>query len=96
MSWCTADLTRMATAFFEEGKLFDKAADLDIPTLFLHGTGDKIADHQKTIEFIKSGYRKAIILWNGLYHELINEAPDQRRLVLDDISQWIWEVESSC
>lgn len=83
---------RMATAFFEEGaKLFDKAADLDIPTLFLHGTGDKIADHQKTIEFYEKvqGTEKLFRLYNGLYHELINEAPDQRRLVLDDISQWI-------
>jgi acylglycerol lipase len=83
---------RMATAFFEEGeKLFDKAGELEIPTLFLHGTGDKIADHQKTMEFYEKvqGTEKLFRLYNGLYHELINEAPDERRLVLDDISQWI-------
>ena len=43
---------RMGTAFFQEGaKLIKRAGDLHIPALFLHGTGDKIADHQKTMEF---------------------------------------------
>lgn len=64
------------------------AAELKVPTLVFHGTGDQITSHKATQEFAEKSNGKAKLeLFDGLYHETHNEAAKYE--VLEKVMQWI-------
>lgn len=72
-------------------KIYAQAADLTIPLLIIHGTGDKITNPKGSERFyqLAGSVDKTLKLYNGLYHEMINEIPIAKAEVLRDISAWI-------
>lgn len=66
----------------------EHAAELKVPALVFHGTGDKLTSHEATKEFAENSNGKAELkLWDGLYHEAHNE-PERER-VLEFAEKWI-------
>jgi len=64
------------------------AAELRLPALVMHGTGDKLTSHEGTREFSqKAGMNVETKFWDGLYHEIHNEP--EKEMVLNYILQWI-------
>lgn len=59
------------------------------PILFLHGTADRICNPQATLRFYEelAFQEKEIRLYEGLYHELLNEVTCEK--VYGDIEQWL-------
>jgi len=64
---------------------------MDIPTL-MQVAGD---DHLVNAKFSKNFFEKleledkTLHFYDGLYHEIYNEPPDQRAIVLDDLENWL-------
>jgi lysophospholipase len=67
----------------------ENASQYQLPCLFLHGTGDRIIPYQSSPDIFKkiSSQDKKLKLYEGLYHELIQE-PEQEE-VLGDILSWL-------
>jgi alpha-beta hydrolase superfamily lysophospholipase len=64
------------------------AADLNVDTLLLHGTGDPIIDYRGTEEFYRnSSGRTTLKLFDGGYHELHHDLCQQE--VLNYIQGWL-------
>ncbi|HET7505189.1 MAG TPA: alpha/beta hydrolase, partial [Kofleriaceae bacterium] len=60
---------------------------LQVPTLWMIGTGDTIASPQATLALYPNVPEpKQQILYEGLFHELVNEV--ERERVLDDLVAW--------
>lgn len=67
------------------------ASSLRKPLLVFHGKGDKIADYKAAEEFYtKAGSaQKDLFLYDGFYHEVINEPEEDRNKALKDVTGWI-------
>ena len=65
------------------------AAAISLPTLMLHGTGDLVCDIEGAREFHEAlgSPDKELLVYEGLYHEVMNE-PEKDR-VLADIVAWL-------
>jgi lysophospholipase len=59
------------------------------PFLLVHGTADKLVPHKAGVLFHDraASEDKSIKLYEGLYHEVMNEP--EREQVLDDIVGWL-------
>lgn len=68
---------------------FDNASKINIPTLLLHGTGDKVTDSNATREFYEklSLTDKEIKLYPDLYHELFREVEKEK--IEKEIIDWV-------
>lgn len=83
---------RMGSELLEIGpKLIKKAGVLRCPVLILHGQEDGIVDVNGSAELYKNLiYRnKRIKIYPGLYHELMNEYPEHREVVFQDIQAFL-------
>lgn len=60
-----------------------------VPCIFLHGTDDRIIPYQSSMEIFKkiASEDKEIKLYEGLYHELVQEP--EREEVMQDILTWL-------
>ena len=69
------------------------APRLRIPLFVIHGTGDKITNPQGSEAFYQhaGSEDKTLKLYEGLYHETMNEIPVARAEVLSDVRKWIEE-----
>ncbi|HPF05303.1 MAG TPA: lysophospholipase [Spirochaetota bacterium] len=67
------------------------AKNIRKPLLLFHGKSDSIADFKATEEFYNSvsSANKKLYLYEGLYHETMNETAEEREKVLRDITGWI-------
>ncbi len=67
------------------------AKNIRKPILLIHGKDDNIADYRATEEFFNSvsSANKKLYLYEGLYHETMNETAGEREKVLRDITEWI-------
>jgi alpha-beta hydrolase superfamily lysophospholipase len=67
----------------------EEAPKVTQPFLLLHGTADKLVPHKAGVLFYEraGSADKSIKLYDGLYHEVMNE-PEQER-VLDDVVGWL-------
>ena len=64
------------------------AAELKVPTLVMHGTGDLLTDPDASAEFVKNaGSIAQLKLYQGLYHEIHNE-PEKEEVFKDMIQWW--------
>ena len=80
-----AELTRAVEAFP------DAVPSLRMPLLIMHGTGDRIVPPagSKMVAERAGSEDKALRLYEGLYHEILNE-PEQRE-ILAEIVAWLDE-----
>jgi len=64
---------------------------IKLPVLALHGSDDKlagVAGSHMVIDKISSK-DKTLKVYDGLYHEIFNELPDDRARVFKDLTDWI-------
>jgi alpha-beta hydrolase superfamily lysophospholipase len=71
------------------GTFQDRAPELALPFLTMHGTADELTPPEGSEMLIEraSSSDREIIRYDGLYHELLNE-PERAR-VLDDVVTWM-------
>ena len=67
----------------------DDAMRLEYPMLVMHGTADKITNIEGSMQFHArvSSAEKTLKLYDGLYHEILNEP--EKETVLNDIGTWL-------
>jgi alpha-beta hydrolase superfamily lysophospholipase len=89
---------RVSTAWFVSfqataAKCLERAGELTLPLLVIHGTEDKLVSAEGSRLFFDKagGSQKTLKLFGGLYHETMNELPKDRDVVLEVISAWIQE-----
>lgn len=83
---------RWYTEFLGTGQeCLARASELRMPLLVFHGTGDQIVDFKGSDRLFQaaSSKDKSLHLFEGLYHETMNETPAERAKVLDVVSKWI-------
>lgn len=84
---------KMSARFFVEVHFagpyaIEHAAELNIPALVMHGTGDRITSFKATKEFAeKARANVELKLWEGFYHEIHNEP--EKEEVLSFIVNWL-------
>ncbi len=63
--------------------------ELELPLLILHGTEDRLVNIEGSENFYLgvSSQDKSIELYDGLYHELLNEP--EKMQILSDIEEWL-------
>lgn len=63
---------------------------ISVPVMVMQGLSDKIVSPEKTKEFYEklSVSKKDFIGYEGLYHEILNEMPQFREKVYNDILKW--------
>jgi acylglycerol lipase len=73
----------------EEGLwLLENASTLEVPTLLMHGSNDRICSLQASQEFAqKAGTSCTLKIWEGHYHEIHNEP--EKDQVLEYFLQWL-------
>ena len=82
--------TRLAAELLSAIKVTEsKFNQLTLPYLGMHGTAEKVADPDGTKELYARSQSndKTLKLYEGLYHELVNE-PEQDQ-VIGDLKDWI-------
>ena len=85
----------MASNLFNLSKaLYEKANHLRIPVLIIHGEEDGIADVNGSRDLFRhlTTAKKFIKTYPGLFHELMNELPKDREVVLTDIKEFLHSV----
>jgi hypothetical protein len=71
--------------------LIQKAHLLTVPIFMIHGDADGIVDCEGTKEFFSklTTPNKEIKIYPGLFHEMMNELPKDKEIVLRDIKNFI-------
>ncbi|MEO0330327.1 MAG: lysophospholipase, partial [Bacteroidota bacterium] len=83
---------RLGDALFNVHRdILARASSLHIPVYLMHGTADRLTDPEGTKQFYDSltTTDKTLNLYEGLYHETMNERPEDRVRVLDDLKSWV-------
>lgn len=69
----------------------EHAGELRVPTLVMHGTGDRITSPEGSKEFAQNNTQFVTLkLWESLYHETHNEP--EKDQVLNYIIQWLGKL----
>lgn len=71
--------------------LYEKVGILRIPVMLIHGEEDGIADVNGSRDVFRllSTEKKVIKTYPNLYHELMNELPNDREMVFKDLMEFI-------
>ncbi|MCX5852726.1 MAG: lysophospholipase [Deltaproteobacteria bacterium] len=71
------------------GIIQERMAEITLPILIMHGTGDRLANVDGSKELYKRARSKdkALKLYEGFYHEILNEP--EKEQVLRDIVAWL-------
>lgn len=84
---------QMAKNLLSLGKvIYAKASHVNVPTYIFHGTGDQIVSasgSQKLFDNLTVS-DKTLKLYEGLYHETMNESSPDKEKVLDDLKEWVF------
>lgn len=83
---------RLARFILECGRVgLEKAPDISVPTLLLVAGDDRLVSPQGSRElFARFGENIATMKWyDGLYHEVLNELPEDRARVVADLFEWV-------
>lgn len=69
----------------------ESAEKITVPIYMFHGKDDQIALVQGTIDAFErvSSKDKTMKLFDGLYHETMNELPKDRKVVFDELLSWL-------
>jgi acylglycerol lipase len=67
-----------------------RVPEIDLPLLVMVGSGDRVVPPDGGVMLYEraSSEDKALKLYDGLYHELMNEVREDRERVLDDLVEW--------
>ena len=80
----------LVTALFSAMKrVVDNASSIRLPMLIMHGSVDSLTavEGSKLLHDSISSRDKKIVIYDGLYHEILNEP--ERKNVMEDILQWL-------
>ena len=83
---------RWAVEFLRTSReCLNNAGNLKKPLLVFHGNADPLTSHKAAENFYHkaSSAVKKIFIYEGLFHETINETETEREKVLQDITGWI-------
>lgn len=83
---------KMGHTFFSSGEeLLERAQEIKVPLLVLHGSADGLTQKEASEEFFQkaSSKDKTLKIYEGLYHEIMNEKDPDRKKVLADIHEWV-------
>ena len=83
---------RWFTEFMRAGEQgLNRAAELSMPLLIIHGEQDQIVDpHGSRILYDQATSSvKTLHIFEGLYHETMNETPDDSKMVVKIVADWI-------
>ena len=83
---------RWAVEFLRAGKeCLSNAGNIKKPLLIFHSKDDPATDYKASEDFYNraSSAIKRLLIYEGLFHETINETKNEREKVLSDISEWI-------
>ena len=87
---------QMGKNMFSVGEsIYQKVNHLTIPVYIFHGAADQIAaprGSEKVFSLLTTG-RKKLHIYDGLYHETMNELSPHKEEVLHDLREWILETE---
>jgi len=69
----------------------EQVGSLTLPLLLVHGSEDRLAPVQgsRMVHERASSQDKTLKIYDGLFHEVLNELPDDRERVLADIVAWL-------
>ena len=83
---------RLYTDIYSTGlSALEHAADLKIPMLLMHGSGDKITSATASQEFAKkAGSLVTLRIWDGFYHEIHNEP--EKAEVIQAMIDWMEKI----
>ncbi|MBL8021226.1 MAG: lysophospholipase [Leptospirales bacterium] len=82
---------QMGSNLFSIGKsILEKAGNLTIPVYVFQGTGDKIVSPESSRQLFANltTSDKTLKLYDGLFHETMNESESDRNRVLGDLKEW--------
>lgn len=82
----------LASELFRNAQFcLDRADEIRIPLLLIHGRDDKICDFKGSEALFEKAKSldKKIIIYDGLYHEIMNEVEKERMKVLNDVKNWV-------
>ena len=85
---------RTVSVLSEEIATFDtRAKEVTLPFLLMHGYADRLAQPEASRAFHAAAGSddKILVLWEGLFHEIFNEPPDDREEPLERLSGWLDE-----
>lgn len=86
---------KMGTAFFKSGEeLLKEVHKITVPVYMMHGSGDMIAESNGTERAFQavSSKKKNLKIYDGLYHEMMNEKLPEREKVLDELKDWVMSL----
>lgn len=71
--------------------LSERFAELSLPLLILHGEKDQLVPHtvSERVYEKSASEDKTLNIYPGLYHDVVNEGPADRKQVVDDIRDWL-------
>jgi len=66
---------------------------LTLPFLLMHGYADRLAEPERSRAFHAAAGSddKILVLWDGLFHEIFNEPPEDREEPLERLHRWLDE-----
>ncbi|MGQ7844696.1 alpha/beta fold hydrolase [Granulosicoccus sp. 3-233] len=72
-------------------RMLDKADQLNVKTLLMIPGADSVADPAETRRFASKVAQEILTVreYDGYFHELLNESPEWRSRVMDDMDQWL-------
>jgi lysophospholipase len=81
------------TLFRLNQRFYAEAHRLRVPVYLFHGTADRITLPEGTKKFYSrlTTADKKLNLYEGLFHETMNELPADRQKVLRDLAEWVLE-----
>ena len=79
------------TLFALNRRFYAEAHRLSVPVYLFHGTADRITSSEGSRKFFErlTTADKKLNLYEGLYHETMNELPTDRKRVLIDLREWV-------
>lgn len=85
----------LASQLLAQGRYaLDHAADLDLPTLLLHGQADPVTSYRASESFAdRAGELAQCVTFPGLLHEIFQES--QRDQVIAVLTQWLDQTSDS-
>ncbi len=77
--------------------LRDHLEEIDVPLLILHGTADCLIDPEgaKLLYRTAKSPDKTLRLYEGAYHEIVNDLPDTSEAALKEIAIWLDRLSQS-
>ena len=68
-----------------------RMGNLTLPLLGFHGGDDRLVpvDASRMVNELAGSEEKTLKIYDGLYHETLNERPADRERVIDDLLAWL-------